>query len=80
MGLQRVALSVKEVSFLIGVSKSTIYNWLNARSRYFNPDFPNPIRFGARSVRWRMADINNFLMRKPMKSIEIKKEGECHAS
>ncbi len=39
-------LSLKEVCARLSISRSTIYTWLRAGA------FPEPIRVGARSVRW----------------------------
>lgn len=34
-------LRLPEVLALIGVKKSTVYSWLNKKSKYFRPDFPS---------------------------------------
>lgn len=39
-------INVKQVSELVGISRSTIYK------RILDGSFPNPIRVGPRSVRW----------------------------
>lgn len=39
----------------IGVSKTTIYQWVSEGK------FPAPVRLGARSVGWRQADVDAWL-------------------
>ena len=44
-----------EVSKLTGLARATIYKKVKDRS------FPQPIRLGARSVGWRLSDIDDWL-------------------
>lgn len=53
---RRVLLRLKEVSALLGLSGTGIYKRLTEGS------FPRPIRVGARAVRWRRADIDDWLV------------------
>jgi len=46
-----VLLRLKEVCRLLGVSRSTVYQWI-ARDA-----FPRPVKVSERSVRWRSQDI-----------------------
>ena len=52
---RRVLLRLKDLSDLLGLSRSSIY------SRLHEGTFPRPIRAGARAVRWRKADIEAWL-------------------
>ena len=47
-------LRLSDVSRLFGVSRSTIYKRMAAG------DFPKPLRISERSVRWRMADLQEW--------------------
>lgn len=45
-------------------SRTTLYNWTNPESEYFNPEFPQPIRYGHRGgPRWLHSEIARFLNR-----------------
>lgn len=46
-----------EVETLTALSRSTIYKKMEMG------DFPQPIRIGGRSVRWRLADVQNWISR-----------------
>ncbi|WP_034350060.1 AlpA family transcriptional regulator [Herbaspirillum sp. GW103] len=49
-----------------GISRSTVYNKLNPNSKYFDSDFPKPVRLGPASVGWIEADVDVWLAsRKP---------------
>ena len=44
-----------DVEAVNGLSRSTIYKWMNEGS------FPKPVKLGPRAVGWREADINDWL-------------------
>ena len=44
-----------EVETLTGLSRSTIYSWLQ------RGDFPQPVKLGTRLVAWRESDITAWL-------------------
>ena len=52
-------LRVKDIQGMLGVSKSTIYRWMDER------DFPTPIKFSAKAVRWRLDDIEKWITQQP---------------
>lgn len=54
-------LRIREVTRRLGVCRSTIYSWLNKKSRQHIPDFPKPIRLGQSTVGWIEAEIENYL-------------------
>ncbi|WP_319550376.1 AlpA family phage regulatory protein [Desulfogranum marinum] len=45
----------KEVLKMIGISNSTLYEWISAG------DFPKSIKMGKRSVGWLESDLNNWI-------------------
>jgi prophage regulatory protein len=55
----RSLLRIKQVSKIIGVSRSTIYNWI-ARG-----DFPKPKQLGPRAVAWDSDDISDWMKSRP---------------
>ncbi|WP_374990710.1 helix-turn-helix transcriptional regulator [Enterobacter kobei] len=50
-----------ELTTLLGISRSSIYEKLNPKSRYYDADFPKPIRLGAASVGWRSTSVNEWI-------------------
>ncbi|HCI4068413.1 AlpA family phage regulatory protein [Escherichia coli] len=54
-------LRMAELTTLLGISRSSIYEKLNPKSRYYDADFPKPIRLGAASVGWRSTSVNEWI-------------------
>ena len=52
-------LNVREVTELIGVSKSTLHRMVSANR------FPRPIRVGLRAVRWRLSEVLAWMESRP---------------
>jgi len=52
-------LSVDQVAKRFFVSKDTIWRWTR------NGDFPKPVRLGGSTTRWRLADIEDWEVRRP---------------
>jgi prophage regulatory protein len=46
---------------LIGLSRSMIYLKLNTTSRYFDQNFPKPIRIGKKAVGWMLVDVHRYV-------------------
>jgi prophage regulatory protein len=47
-------LRMTELTAILGISRSSIYEKLNPK-RYYDAEFPRPVRLGAASVGWRSA-------------------------
>ncbi|MGR2918964.1 helix-turn-helix transcriptional regulator [Acinetobacter sp. 1125_18A] len=41
---------------LTGLSRSTIYDRMNSKSKRYDPDFPKPVKFG-HLTRWRLSEV-----------------------
>lgn len=54
-------LRMPELRERLGISRSSIYLKLNPRSKYHDPQFPDPIKLGLASVGWRDSDIQDWL-------------------
>ena len=50
-----------ELSQLLGISRSTIYEKMNPLSKYYDATFPKPVRLGSGSVGWRSSAIDKWL-------------------
>ncbi|MGE1069263.1 helix-turn-helix transcriptional regulator [Pantoea agglomerans] len=46
----------------IGVSRSTIYDWLNPNSPRYDANFPKQLRMGRQSVGWLESEIDEWLL------------------
>ncbi|MRT14783.1 AlpA family phage regulatory protein [Enterobacteriaceae bacterium RIT711] len=55
-------LRMAELTALLGISRSSIYEKLNPKSRYYDADFPKPIRLGAASVGWRSTSVDEWIV------------------
>ena len=44
---QQRILRMRELTKIVGLSRSTIYEKLNPESRYYDETFPKPVRLGA---------------------------------
>lgn len=46
----------------IGVSRSTIYDWLNPKSSRYDANFPKQLRLGRQAVGWLESEIDEWLL------------------
>ncbi|EOL8876849.1 AlpA family transcriptional regulator [Citrobacter sp. TBCP-5362] len=54
-------LRMAELTAFLGISRSSIYEKLNPKSRYYDADFPKPIRLGAASIGWRSTSVDEWI-------------------
>lgn len=50
-----------EVQRLTGLGRQSIYERINPKSRYYDPDFPKPVSIGKNSVRWPESEIQDWI-------------------
>ncbi|MGX4744621.1 helix-turn-helix transcriptional regulator [Providencia rettgeri] len=55
-------LRIRTVMAKIGISRSTIYDWLNPKSKRYDPTFPKPRQLGKQSVGWLETDLDKWLL------------------
>lgn len=60
---QRV-LRVKELSSTIGLAKSTIYDYLDPKSRRHDPSFPKPFKITDSAVGWSNLEVEKWIQAK----------------
>ncbi|WP_109728456.1 AlpA family phage regulatory protein [Edwardsiella tarda] len=60
-GHQLRILRMPELTMILGISRSSIYEKLNPRSKYYDADFPKPVRLGSASVGWRSTAIDEWI-------------------
>lgn len=56
-------LRLHELIKLIGLSRSSIYDQLNPRSKRYDPDFPKPIKLN-RASRWLLSEVEEWIRNK----------------
>lgn len=54
-------LTIKQLSQKISRSRSSIFEMINPKSRYFNPQMPQPVRIGRR-IYWISHEIDAFVV------------------
>lgn len=57
-------LRLPAVTDISGLSRSTIYEKLNPKSRRYDPTFPTPIKIGVSAVGWLQHELNEWLISK----------------
>ncbi|ATY82053.1 AlpA family phage regulatory protein [Aeromonas veronii] len=50
-------IRMPELTRLIGLSRSTIYDRLNPESKRFDPTFPPPLKLGRSAVGWHLGAV-----------------------
>lgn len=59
-------LRMKEVTALIGLSRSTVYDKMDPKSPRHDPNFPRQIRLSQKAVGWRQGDVIGWLSNRPL--------------
>lgn len=54
-------LRLKRLKEKTGISRSTVYNKINPKSKYYDAAFPKPIRLGPGSIGWLEVEVNAWL-------------------
>lgn len=54
-----------EATWIVGLSRSSIYNRTNSKSKYFDKTFPQPLQLGFGSIGWRESDLLAWLTTRP---------------
>ncbi|MDK9362913.1 helix-turn-helix transcriptional regulator [Lelliottia wanjuensis] len=55
-------LRLKEVIKKLGISRSTIYDWLNTNSPRYDETFPKQVHLGLKSVGWLEYELDEWLL------------------
>jgi Predicted transcriptional regulator len=63
-------IRLPELSEMIGLSRSTIYDKLNINSKRYDSDFPQAIKLGLSAVGWRQSAVNKWLENRSKNSTE----------
>lgn len=57
MNVTNKVIRVKQLVELLGVGRSTLYDWMDVRSPRHDPSFPKRIRLGRASVGWLLEEV-----------------------
>lgn len=57
-------IRLPKVADTCGLSRSSIYEKLNPKSRRYDPTFPTPIKIGVSAVGWLQHELNEWLISK----------------
>ncbi|MBW7606983.1 helix-turn-helix transcriptional regulator [Enterobacter hormaechei] len=57
-------LRMRAVAAKLGIARSTIYDWLNAKSPRHDPAFPKPYPLGRQSVGWLESELDEWVLRR----------------
>ena len=60
MNTQRV-IRLPELKSQIRLSRSTIYNKINPKSKHYDSNFPKPFKLGERSIAWILAEVQAWI-------------------
>ncbi|EMB4317635.1 TPA: AlpA family transcriptional regulator [Citrobacter freundii] len=55
-------LRMRAVAAKLGIARSTIYDWLNAKSPRHDPAFPKPYPLGKQSVGWLESELDEWVL------------------
>ncbi|CAA2950618.1 Uncharacterised protein [Enterobacter cloacae] len=61
-------LRISSVVNKIGVSRSTIYDWINPKSPRYDATFPKQRRLGMQSVGWLESELDEWLLKRHLAS------------
>lgn len=50
-------IRIRELATLLGIGRSTVYDWMNAKSPRYDPTFPIKIQLGKGSVGWLLDEV-----------------------
>ncbi|MBK3088831.1 AlpA family phage regulatory protein [Enterobacter bugandensis] len=57
-------LRMRAVAAKLGIARSTIYDWLNAKSPRHDPAFPRPYPLGKQSVGWLESELDEWVLQR----------------
>lgn len=61
LSMNTKVVRLKQVVELIGIGRSTLYDWINPKSPRYDPTFPKKIKLGKSSIGWLLSEITAWL-------------------
>lgn len=63
--INEALLRRQDVERLTAMGRSALFERLNPRSKYFDPDFPRPVSVGGpNSLRWVQSEVQSYIAKK----------------
>ena len=59
--MQQQFITVKDVTAIYGVSRTTVWNWTNPKHKQYRPDFPKPFKVSANTTGWLQSEIDGYI-------------------
>ena len=59
--MNNTVLRADDTARALGVSRATIWNWANPKSRHYRPDFPRPFKISAHATGWLASEIDDYI-------------------
>ena len=59
--MNNTVLRADDTARALGVSRATIWNWVNPKSRHYRPDFPRPFKISANATGWLASEIDDYI-------------------
>jgi prophage regulatory protein len=59
--MQKFIVRPSEIKAVTGISRTSAYSKLDPKSPGFDPEFPKPLKLGAKSVGWRIDELQAWL-------------------
>ena len=69
--MNNTVLRVNDTARVMGVSRATVWNWVNPKSRHYRPDFPKPIKLLDNITGWLSSEIEEYLNKLAAKREEL---------
>ncbi|ALE55200.1 hypothetical protein AC233_11335 [Burkholderia sp. HB1] len=73
-------LRMKQLVLMVGLGKSTVYDYLNPKSPRYDPTFPKSVKLGASAVGWIDHEVTAWLESRIAASRQLGTNPEAHAS
>jgi prophage regulatory protein len=54
-------IRMRELCVMLSLSRSTIYDRLNPKSKRYDPAFPKPLKLGTSAVGWQLQDVMSWI-------------------
>ncbi len=78
--LLKKVLRMKQLVAVVGLGKSTVYDYLNPKSPRYDPTFPKPVKLGASAVGWIDHEVTVWLESRIAVSRQLGTNPESHAA
>lgn len=61
MNMPMCVIRLPKLLSILGISRSTVYLKINQTSKYYDKDFPKPIKLGEKAIGWINQDVMEYI-------------------